>query len=174
MSGEVRNTWVSFAITLSAQPISYHNQHSLTQPYCNFLPFPLIFCPNEICLIVAFTFILLTCNNTIRSVLLKARKKTIETRSISSTHKKKNFQFAQSTNKKQIRWQSLMFLFRGWTLLPLNDNCLENSFDRFHRPNKERIQYFRNFLFSVEIPKSLLKYDSFLPPMTSSSFSLNF
>lgn len=74
VSGEVRSISVSFTITLSAQPISYHNQHSLTQPYCNFLPFPLIFCPNEICLIVAFTFILL-CNKTIRSVLLKARKK---------------------------------------------------------------------------------------------------
>ena len=66
---------------------------------------------------------------------------------------KKNFQFAQSTNKKQIRWRSLMFLLRGWTLLPLNDNCLENSFDWFHWPNKERIQYLRNFLFSVERSK---------------------
>ena len=74
VSGEVRSTCVSLTITFSAQPISYHNHHSLTQPYCNFLPFPLILCPNEICLIVAFTFILLTCNNTIRSVLLKARK----------------------------------------------------------------------------------------------------
>ena len=42
-SSEVRSTSVSFAITLSAQPISYHNQHSLTQPYCNFSPFPLFF-----------------------------------------------------------------------------------------------------------------------------------
>ena len=114
--------WLSFTITLSAQPISYHNQHSLTQPYCNFLPFPLIFCPCEICLIVAFTFILLTCNNAIkfRSVLLKARKNKWDTKHF--FHKKKNFQFAQSTNKKQIRWQSLMFLFKGWFLLPLNAN----------------------------------------------------
>ena len=151
MSGEVRSTWVSFAITLSAQPISYHNQHSLTQPYCNFLPFPLIFCPNEICLIVAFTFILLTCNNTIRSVLLKSRKNNWDTKHF--FHKKKNFQFAQSTNKKQIRWRSLIFLLRGWTLLPLNDNCLENSFNSFHWPNKETIQYLRKFLFSVERSK---------------------
>ena len=151
MSGEVRSTWVSFAITLSAQPISYHNQHSLTQPYCNFLLFPLIFCSNEICIIVAFTFILLTCNNTIRSVLLKARKNTWDTKHF--LQKKKNFQHAQSTNKKQIRWRSLMFLFRGWTLLPLNANWLGNSFNWFHGPNKERIQYLRNFLFSVEKSK---------------------
>ena len=33
-----------------------------------FCLFPLIFYPHEICLIVAFVFIQLTCNNTIRSV----------------------------------------------------------------------------------------------------------
>ena len=152
MSGEVRSTWVSFATTSIAQPISNHNQHSLTQPYCNFLPFPLIFCPNEICLIVAFTFILLACNNTVRSVLLKARKNNWDTKHFFHK-KKKNFQFAQSTNKKQIRWQSLMFLFRGWTLLPLKTTWLGNSFDWFHWPNKESIQYLRNFLFSVERSK---------------------
>ena len=43
MSGEVRSTWVSFTITLSAQPMLYHNQHSLVQPYCNFLPSPYFF-----------------------------------------------------------------------------------------------------------------------------------
>ena len=68
--------------------------------------------------------------------------------------KKKNFQFAQSTNKKQIRWRSLTFLLRGWTLLPLKDFYLENSFDWFHWPNKERIQYLRNFLvFRGEVQK---------------------
>ena len=46
-----------------------------------------------------------------------------------------------------------MLLLGGWTLLPLNDNWLENSFDWFHWPNKERIQYLRNFLFSVERSK---------------------
>ena len=131
----------------------YHitiNTHLLSHiaPFCLSLYF---FCPNEICLIVAFTFILLTCNNTIRSVLLKARKNKWDTKHF--FHKTKNFQFAQSTNKKQIRWRSLMFLLRGWTLLPLNANWLGNSFDWFHWPNKERIQYLRNFLFSVEKSK---------------------
>ena len=124
----------------------YHitiNTHLLSH-IATFCLSPLIFCPNEICLIVAFTFILLTCNNTIRSVFLKARKNNWDTKHF--FHKKKNFQFAQSTNKKQIRWRSLVFLLRGWTLLPLNDNSLENSFDWFHWPNKERIQYLRNFL----------------------------
>ena len=46
-----------------------------------------------------------------------------------------------------------MFLLRGWTLLPPNDNWLENSLDWFHWPNKERVQYLRNFLFSVERSK---------------------
>ena len=41
-----------------------------------------------------------------------------------------------------------MLLLRGWTLLPANDNCLENYFDSFHLLNKERIKYLRNFLFS--------------------------
>ena len=68
--GEFRSTPISFIINLCAQPISYHNQYSLTQPYRNLLLFPLIFCPNEICLIVGFTFILLTCNNT-KSLLTK-------------------------------------------------------------------------------------------------------
>ena len=47
-----------------------------------------------------------------------------------------------------------MFLLGEWTSLPLNDNCLENSFDWFHWPNKERIQYLRNFLvFRGEVQK---------------------
>ena len=87
---------------------------------------------------------------------------------------KKNFQLAQSTNKKQIRWRTLMFLLRGWTLLPLNDNWLGNSFDWFHWPNKESIQYLRNFLFSVEKSKKSSEIRLFLPPMISSPFSFNF
>ena len=128
---------VSFAYNLRAQPMSYENQHPLTQPYCTFLPFPLIYYPNKICLIVAFVFIVLICKNTIRSVLFKARKNNWDTKHF--FHTKKNFEFAQSTNKKQIRWRSLMFLLRGGTLLPHNANWLGNSFDWFHWPNKERI-----------------------------------
>ena len=60
----------------------YHitiNTHLLSHiaTFCLSLYF---FCPNKICLIVAFTFILLTCNNTIRSVLLKARKNNWDTK----------------------------------------------------------------------------------------------
>ena len=152
MSGEVRSTWVSFAITLSAQPISYHNQHSLTQPYCNFLLFPLIFCSNEICIIVAFTFILLTCNNTIRSVLLKAMKNNWDTKHFFHKKKRTSNMPNQQTKRKFVD-SLIMFLFRGWTLLPLKTTWLGNSFDWFHWPNKERIQYLRNFLFSVERSK---------------------
>jgi hypothetical protein len=47
------------------------NTHSVSQPYWNFLPSSLNFYPREICLIVAFVFIQLTCNNTIRSVCLQ-------------------------------------------------------------------------------------------------------
>ena len=145
MSGGVRETLFSFAITLSAQPISYDNQHSLTQPYCKFLPFLLIFCPNKICLNIAFTFILLTYNNTIKSVLLKARKNKRGTKHF--FHKKKNFQFAQSTNKKQIHWRSWLFLLGEWTLLPLNNTWLENSFEWFHWPYDTFQKVFSNTTF---------------------------
>ena len=47
-----------------------------------------------------------------------------------------------------------MFLLRGWTLLSPNANWLGNSFDWFNWPNKERIQYLRNFLvFRGEVQK---------------------
>ena len=45
------------------------------------------------------------------------------------------------------------FPLRGWTLLPLNANWLGNSFDWFHWPKKESIQYLQNLLFSVEKSK---------------------
>ena len=151
MSGEVRSTWVSFAITLSAQPISYHNQHSLTQPYCNFLPFPLIFCPNEICLIVAFTFILLTCNNTIRIVLLKARK-TIETRNISSTKKRTSNLPNQQTKSKFV--DSLYYFFSEdelcfhWTIIVWKTLSTD-----FIDQTKKEYNPFEISSFSVEVQK---------------------
>ena len=121
MSGEVRSTWVSFAITLSAQPISYHNQHSLTQPHCNFLLFPLIFCPNEICLIVVFTFILLTCNKPMRSVLLKSRKNNLDTKHFFSTKKELpicpiNKQKANSLTVFNISFERMNFASTEWYL----------------------------------------------------------
>ena len=170
MSGEVRSTWVSFAITLSAQPISYHNQHSLTQPYCNFLPFPLIFCPNEICLIVAFTFILLTCNNTIRSVLLKARKNKWGTKHF--FHKKKRTSNLPNQQTKSKFVDSLSCFFSEDELcfhLTLID--WETLSTDFIDQTKKEYNTFEIFCFPWRGPKSLLKYDSFLPPMISSSFS---
>ena len=97
--GEVRSTSVSFAINLCAQLMSYQNQHSLSQPYWNFLPSSLIFYPNEICLIVAFVFIQLTCNNTIRSVCLSERR---EWKAKHFFHTQKRTYNSQSTTKKQI------------------------------------------------------------------------
>ena len=67
-----------------------------------------------------------------------------------------------STNKNQIRWRSLIFLLRGWTLLSPNANWLRNCFDLFHWPNKERIQHLRNFLFSVEKSKKSSEIRLFL------------
>ena len=81
----------------------YHitiNTHLLSHiaTFCLSLYF---FAQNEICLNVAFTFILLTCNNTIESVLLKARK-TIETRNISSTKKTTSNLPNQQTKSKFV------------------------------------------------------------------------
>ena len=58
------------------------------------------FNPNEICLIVAFTFILLTCNNTIRSVLLKARKNNWDTKHF--FHKKRTSNLPNQQTKSKF------------------------------------------------------------------------
>ena len=63
-----------------------------------FCLFPLIFYPHEICLIVAFVFIQLTCNNTIRSVCLSERR---EWKAKHFFHTQKRTYNPQST-KKQI------------------------------------------------------------------------
>ena len=83
--------------------MSYQNQHSLSQPYWNFLPSSLIFYPREICLIVAFVFIQLTCNNTIRSVCLSERR---EWKAKRFFHTQKRTYNSQSTTKKQILLKS--------------------------------------------------------------------
>ena len=173
MSIKVRSTSVSFTITLSAQPISYHNQHSLTQPYCNFLLFLLIFCPNEICLIVAFTFILLTCNNTIRSVLLKARKKNYwDTRHF--FHKKRSSNLPNQQTKNKFVDGLWCFLWDDALCFHLTLIYWEPVSTDFIDQTKKVYNIYEFSCFPWRSPKSLLKYDSFLPPMISSSFSFNF
>ena len=79
--------------------MSYQNQHSLTLPYWNFLPFPFIFYPHEICLIVAFVFIQLTYNNTLRNVFLKEKKKQLKHEGISSTKEELTISNQQQKSK---------------------------------------------------------------------------
>ena len=90
--------------------MSYQNQHVLTSPYWNFLPFPFIFYPHEICLIVAFVFIQLICNNTIRSVSFffgsERRKWKAKHFLHTHTYKKKLTYNPQSTTKKEILLKS--------------------------------------------------------------------
>ena len=122
--------------------------------------------------IVAFTFILLTCNNTIRSVLLK-EEKTNETRSISSTKKElsicpTNKQKANSLTVFSVSFERMNFAStERWLFGKL---CRLISFTK-QRKNKIPSKF---PCFPWRGSKSLLKYDSFWPPMTSSSFSLNF
>ena len=62
-----------------------------------FLPFPFIFYPHEICLIVVSVFIQLTYNNTWRNVFLKERKSNWNTKAF--LPQKKNLQSAINNKK---------------------------------------------------------------------------
>ena len=130
--------------------MSYQNQHSLSQPYWNFLPSSLIFYPNEIWPIVAFVFIQLTCNNTIRSVCLSERR---EWKAKHFFHTQKELIIPNQQQKSKFFWLSLICLWSIWSLPKLNTNRYGNCFDQFHfelQPKGEKINNLGNFFIFAE------------------------
>ena len=155
--------------------MSYQNQHSLSQPYWNFLPSSLIFYPHEICLIVAFVF-----SNwlaTMQPELFFKWQKKMKSETL-HPQKKRTYN-PQSTTKKQILLTvSNLSLKHNYevclNLTPIVTETVSTNFILSFNPKEKKYATFEISHFCMKGLEKLLKYDLALPQMILSSFHCHF
>ena len=130
--------------------MSYQNQHSLSQPYWNFLPFPSNFLPTRNLSHCCFCFHSTDLQQYNQKCFLSERRKW---KAKHFFHKTKELTIPNQQQKSEFFWLSLIFLWNIWSLSKLNTKRHRNCFDQFHfelQPNREKIYNLGNFFIFAE------------------------
>ena len=154
--------------------MSYQNQHSLSQPYWNFLPFPSNFLPTRNLSHCCFCFHSTDLQQYNQKCFLSERRKW---KAKHFFHKTKELTIPIN-NKKANSFECLKFLFETYevclNLTPIDTETVSTNFILSFNPKEKKYTTLEISSFLRKGPESLLKYELALPQMILSSFHCHF